>query len=207
VLHHNDPWCCIKSHHRSPVFSAAKSNPLRLRQSYWKQEFFRPASGNQFFFQIATPMNDATRFYILYLEIPYWKCFKQTDLLSGEKQLLTLLMLEVDLSPLRDLVVDLQETAKRQQRGASSTPMDIVDVIAIFSTKTHQCHHILWYDMKSYCVIISSCCHTHDVVSYNVVSDHIIPCHIISLRMTAHHIMSWWLCKSSVVDPFEEPRI
>lgn len=65
------------------------------------------------------------------------------DLLSGEKQLLTLLMLEVDLAPLRDLVVELQETAKRQQRGASSTPMDIVDVIAIFSTKTHQCHHIL----------------------------------------------------------------
>ena len=64
VLHHNDPWCCIKSHHRSPVFSAAKSNPLRLRQSHWKQEFFRPASGNHFFFQIATPMNDATRFYI-----------------------------------------------------------------------------------------------------------------------------------------------
>lgn len=52
-------------------------------------------------------------------------------------------MLEVDLAPLRDLVVDLQETEKRQQRGASSTPMDIVDVIAIFSAKTHQCHHIL----------------------------------------------------------------
>lgn len=67
----NWPRCCItmthgaaSSHTIDLQFKAAKSNPLRLRQSYWKQEFFRPASGNQFFFQIATPMNDATRFYI-----------------------------------------------------------------------------------------------------------------------------------------------